>query len=305
MSLRQDLARIDSSYRATLFRRQLGVTIAVQRLFSRLTPDDILSGTSSVEAWLDRSIAISMAVRSKVYEETFDYMTDVRAAVHPGWPVPEFVPDEPPKPEDIRTSLWVEGIVSARKRLIDSPVAQQPSLVQQSLERTLRDPEAPSTPQSKRMLETLERGRQAALQEEIDKSGEMAGAAAARHAANASRDQIVNATQRDRRAIGWIRVTSGNPCFFCAALASRGPVYQDDSFDESDPRFEGPGRHKVHNRCSCALRQVYTRSAEEWPALNQELEDAWKSLSLETNRLHGRNPTMLDWRQHYATRASA
>lgn len=305
MSLRDDLARIDAAYRATLIRRQAGVSLAVSRLFGRLTPEDILVGSSAVDTWLDQSIEISMAVRAKVFEEASDYMTDIRTAIHPGWPVPETVVDEPPTLEQIRTSLWVTGIVSARKRMEETPVAQSPSLVQQSLERNLRDPDAPQTPQSRRMLEVIESGRQANLRAEIDLSGQMAGAAAARHAGDGSRDQVVNATQRDRRVIGWVRVTSGRPCFFCAALASRGPVYQDDSFDESDARFEGAGQHKVHDHCSCSLRPVYSRSTEEWPALSQQFEDEWKALSKETNRLYNRNPTMLDWRKHYATRAAA
>jgi len=305
MSLQSDLARIDAAYRATLIRRQVGVSLAVSRLFGQLSVDDIIGATPAVDAWLDRSVEISMAVRAKIFDEATDYMTDVRLAFRPSWPVMAPVVDEPPTLEQIRTSLWVTGIVSARKRLEETKVAQSPSLMQQSLEARLRDPDTPGRPQAQRMLDVISSGQQAGLRAEIEKSGEMAGAAAARHAGDGSRDQIINAVQRDRRAIGWVRVTSGQPCFFCAALASRGPVYQDDSFDESDARFEGQGRHKVHDHCSCALRPVHSRSTGEWPALSQQLESEWKALSDETNKRYGRNPTMKDWRSYYATREAA
>ena len=301
MSLRSDLDRLDTAYRAGLTRRQAGVSLAVARLFRRLTPLDILSGSSAVDDWLDQSIAISMAVRAKIYEETATYLDDVQQLVVPRAPRPPVVPDEPPTLEQIRTSLWTQGIVSARKRIESAgPVAQAPSLLEQSFARRAADPEQPA-PQRERALEIIDSGRRVRLQQEIDLSGEMAGAAAARHAANASRDQVIASTQRGGRAIGWVRVTSGRPCFFCAALASRGPVYREDSFEESDPRFEGPGQHKVHDHCSCSLRQVYTRSEEEWPALSQRLEQEWKTFGDDLEQRTGRRPTMKDWREHYAT----
>jgi hypothetical protein len=301
MSLRSDLERLDAEYRATLTRRQLGVSLAVSRLFSSLAIEDILSGGPKVDDWLDRSLQISLAVRAKVWEEATGYMTEVQQLVFPRAAAPPVIPDVPPTLEQIRTSLWTTGIVSARKRIGSSgSVAQAPSLLEQSFLRRAADPEQ-GIPQRQRALEILDQGRAVSLQQEIDKSGEMAGAAAARHAGNASRDQVIASTRAGGRAIGWVRVTSSQPCFFCAALASRGPVYDGESFDESDARFEGPGRHKVHDHCSCSLRQVYTRSTEEWPALSQRLEDEWKSLGQETERLYGRRPTMKDWRERYAT----
>ena len=65
------------------------------------------------------------------------------------------------------------------------------------------------------------------------------------------------------KRIGWMRVTKGEaPCFFCVALASRGPVYEDDSFDRSDPRFTGPGDVKVHDSCVVGSTTVAGPSVE-------------------------------------------
>ena len=303
MSLRTDLERLDRIYRQSLSRRQAGTSLAVGRLFASLDLEDILSGSQRVDDWLDRSIQISLAVRAKVYDEAVQYISEVQQLAIPRAPVPPVVPDEPPTYEQLRTSLFTQGILSARKRLdgTATPVAQSPSLLEQSFLLRTSDPEAPPPGQDRRSLEIIQQGRSARTREEILKSGEMAGAAAARHAGNASRDQVIASTKAGGRAIGWIRVTSGRPCFFCAALASRGPVYEGDSFDESDPRFEGPGRHKVHDHCSCSLRQVFSRSEQEWPALSQRLEREWKDFGDDLEQRTGRRPTLLDWRQHYAS----
>lgn len=84
--------------------------------------------------------------------------------------------------------------------------------------------------------------------------------AAMRHVRNGGRETTDNALTKDKRVVGQVRVIrSANPCFFCAMLASRGPVYEGDSFDDSDPRFNGPGQHKVHDGCSCELVPLYKR----------------------------------------------
>src|SRR5690606_37914962 len=44
---------------------------------------------------------------------------------------------------------------------------------------------------------------------------------AMRHALAGGRDLILEHVERDERALGWARVTSGSPCHFCAMLASR------------------------------------------------------------------------------------
>lgn len=99
-----------------------------------------------------------------------------------------------------------------------------------------------------------------------------AGAAAAgmRHALNGGRNTILNAVRGDRTALGWIRVTSADPCAFCALLASRGPVFKDgDTFSASDARFVGDDDAKVHDSCFCGIEPVY-RPDSEWPGRARE-----------------------------------
>jgi len=48
------------------------------------------------------------------------------------------------------------------------------------------------------------------------------------------RQTITTAVQDDRKALGWGRVTGGDPCTFCRMLASKGPVYKSERSAEFD-----------------------------------------------------------------------
>jgi hypothetical protein len=83
-----------------------------------------------------------------------------------------------------------------------------------------------------------------------------------REVLNGGRDTIVNEVQRDPDASGWIRVSDGDPCAFCAMLLSRGPVYKEESAG-----FE------AHDHCACGAEPVYRGS--KWPAANQKYHELW------------------------------
>ncbi len=76
------------------------------------------------------------------------------------------------------------------------------------------------------------------------------------------RDTLVLSTAADRQARGWVRVTSGDPCAFCALIASNGPVYSEDTAD-----FE------AHDHCSCTGEPSYPGS--EWPGRAREFRDLY------------------------------
>lgn len=103
------------------------------------------------------------------------------------------------------------------------------------------------------------------------------GAAAIRHAQAGSRNTIIDNTERDKVALGWVRVTDGDPCYFCAMLASRGLHYRafkESSFDMSDPRFTGSGNAKVHDSCGCSMKPVYTKD-DPVLARTSQFQDMW------------------------------
>jgi hypothetical protein len=61
------------------------------------------------------------------------------------------------------------------------------------------------------------------------------------------RKTIEQAVAADRRALGWMRATSGSPCTFCRMLASRGATY----------KTERSADFKPHDHCSCTPEPLY------------------------------------------------
>lgn len=61
-----------------------------------------------------------------------------------------------------------------------------------------------------------------------------------------SRNTIVSYSKSDSRAVGYARVTDGDPCKFCAMLATRGPIYAQDTVGFAS-----------HSKCGCSGEPVY------------------------------------------------
>lgn len=111
-----------------------------------------------------------------------------------------------------------------------------------------------------RIAKLTENERQAMITEAKDVTAKKVAASVLRHAQGGARQTIHENSETDQQAIGWIRVTKADPCYFCAALASRGIHYRpfkEGSFDLSNARFSGEGDAKVHDECGCALKAVY------------------------------------------------
>lgn len=94
-------------------------------------------------------------------------------------------------------------------------------------------------------------------------------------------------THADTRAIGWRRVTDGNPCAFCALLASRGPSYGSQA---TASRIGGSGL-RYHGHCGCTAEIVYgawqpseaeQRYIDEYEKAAQEANDAGQPRTQET-----------------------
>jgi hypothetical protein len=87
-----------------------------------------------------------------------------------------------------------------------------------------------------------------------------------RHALAGGRNTITGTTARDRKG-GWARVTSGDPCAFCAMLASRGPVYS-----------QATVRFRAHDGCSCSAMAVYNRR-DGWTGQARGYRDLWNDVA--------------------------
>jgi hypothetical protein len=91
-----------------------------------------------------------------------------------------------------------------------------------------------------------------------------ASGAASRHVLDGGRKTALTVVQRDEIAIGWARVTDGDPCAFCAMLASRGPAYK----SRQQAAFQ------AHDHCACSVEPVFSRAAE-WPGRSREFQQLW------------------------------
>lgn len=90
--------------------------------------------------------------------------------------------------------------------------------------------------------------------------------------------QLVDLTTRDdSKAIGWRRVTDGNPCSFCAMLASRGPVYGSQQRAEG---IAGSGL-RYHGHCGCTAEIVY--GSWQPSAAEQRYIDEYEKAAREAN----------------------
>jgi hypothetical protein len=129
-----------------------------------------------------------------------------------------------------------------------------------------------------------------------------------RHALNGARHGMMETNRRDTTSQGWQRVTSGNPCAFCAMLASRGPVFKSGSFDASDPRFaggtgtgQGPGDFKVHDHCNCMMQPVY-RTDSRMTERAERYSEMWGEAQ-RTGAAEGtRNDALTNFRRLYEGR---
>lgn len=84
-----------------------------------------------------------------------------------------------------------------------------------------------------------------------------------RYVLQGGRDTITASVQADKQALGWARVTDGNPCAFCAMLAGRGPVYKSDQTAD----------FRAHDHCGCVAEPFYKGS--RWPGRAREYRDLY------------------------------
>lgn len=268
MAVTTKAAALTAAHQAAQTKNGALVAYVVAQLWLRtIDPADISGSAANLVARLipllqqrrDHS-----AITARTYYQSF---RKLESTTGDGFKLPEM---SEMNLQALETSLRVTGEVALKKRIAglplndDVPTLTQSLLIKQAIEDT-----------------------------SVDISG-----SATRHVMNGGRDEIQNAVAEDPEALGYIRVTDGDPCYFCAMLASRGPVYDDMSFDESDPRFIGDGEHKVHDHCGCSTEPVYSRKTQ-WPGKAKAAETAWINLSREL----GHVPTINEFRRKWEGRA--
>jgi len=98
-----------------------------------------------------------------------------------------------------------------------------------------------------------------------------------RHIVNGGRQTLIDAVQNDPQALGWARITDGDPCYFCLTLASRGAVY----------KTEQTADFRAHDHCGCTVMPVY--KGTEIPGLQQwrDIYDAAQNAGEASGLLQG------------------
>lgn len=271
------LTALDAAYREALARTSAAVLQVMIAGWRSIDLDD-LSGTS--DQWMTNSIAAVLGGQRNAVQLANAYTAQVRRISVPDAPPFTPPPAAPPNVEQIRNSLEFTGIrTTAREYAKQKIFAEQ--------QRT-RDDEG---------NETSPAGvpKQRILQEGLAR----ASGAAIRHVTTAGFDQVKQTVQEDKVAIGWYRTTRPGCCYFCAMLASRGLVYKEDSFEASNARFAGPGEQKVHDRCGCGLRPVYSRF-DDLPDQTAEFEQLW----IEAAEEYSGADAILNFRRAYEGRAA-
>jgi hypothetical protein len=121
-----------------------------------------------------------------------------------------------------------------------------------------------------------------------DESFTAASGAASRHVLTGGRRSLLTLLEADPQAVGWARVTDGDPCAFCAMLASRGVVYGS----------EAAAGFSAHDHCACTAEPAYSRAAP-LPGRGQEFKDLWNA---EIRGKYSGEEARRQWRRLYEQR---
>lgn len=230
------------------------------------------------------------------------YYLDFRAAEAPDSPTTPRVPwDEPPRPtpprpgSSTRSRRTPTDSKSTRRRRRDGFQGQRPrgeDVIPEPRSSGLRwdfDESAFARPERRARIEIpdidwTERDRAVEIslnivgpvgqksrisrgktpREARDESFVQSSGAATRHVLTGGRQSLLTLLTDDPQVQRWIRVTDGDPCAFCAMLASRGPVY----LTEDSAGF------RAHDHCACTAEPVYSMDAP-WPGRAQEFHRLW------------------------------
>lgn len=117
--------------------------------------------------------------------------------------------------------------------------------------------------------------------------------AAQRLTQDAGRQVVQRSVLRDPGAIGYARVSDGDPCAFCAMLVSRGAVYKSGK-SAGDVRYGGT---LYHDHDGCFAMPIY-RGDSEWPGESRELYEQW------LRHASGTPDPLNSWRRHWENRLS-
>lgn len=212
----------------------------------------------STEIWLEQAYPDVERAWGRVQLETAGFLDDFlfARAMQSGDPVPDLIQAWVDRP------LFTDGAFLApqidRGRVTAALVSSGPGAVFSSL----------PAPESKAMGDGFTSSLGIAVAEAMNGGSELFRAVAKR------KPSLVK---------GWQRITDGDPCAFCALLASRGPVYQDLSrIADTHVKWQAYSKlesadngARVHSNCKCTLIPVYKNGGEELAGWSKVADDIW------------------------------
>lgn len=238
-----DGTRLTEEHRAAQIAIRARLAADVAAAWSLLDPRRL---DETTPAWLAVMLALIGAHRGDSARTASRYYTAYRSA--------ELAGNVPPAPAGTDADPEPERHAAPeRDRLIASLIATGPAAIKRATDRKRRRP----VPFDAAVRASLSR----------------VTGAATRHALNGGRAVLRAAVADDPQTLGWARVTDGDPCYFCAMLSSRGPVYKTSRSalitDDGDA---------YHDGCACLPEPVYSRTAA-WPGRGREFQQLWKDVA--------------------------
>jgi hypothetical protein len=91
-----------------------------------------------------------------------------------------------------------------------------------------------------------------------------------RIALDGARQTVLDAAETDTNKVRFFRVTDGDPCYFCALLASRGAVYR-SAFNAGDG-------NTYHNDCGCTVGVTF-KSGHKVDPVSQQAAEIYDTVS--------------------------
>ncbi|MDG4532564.1 hypothetical protein [Streptomyces sp. AV19] len=135
----------------------------------------------------------------------------------------------------------------------------------------------------------------------MGRAGAQAAGVADREALRGGRAMLDAASRADRRVIGWARVTDGDPCAWCAMLASRGAVYRSRAVagirglnGHDLPPVQRDDLEKYHPMCHCQTVPVYSRAE----FMSEQARSYWQQWQDVTRGASGPE-ALRAWRRHF------
>lgn len=132
------------------------------------------------------------------------------------------------------------------------------------------------------MLGKIKQGQQ--VTQAADNSGVRLAGASSRLIQNGARQVVLHSVDGDAEAVGWMRVTQGNPCAWCSMLASRGVSYK----TKASAGFE------AHEHCNCKPMAVFSRSAAK-ASHDNPLYQQWQQVT----KGYGGRDALNAWRRYW------